>query len=230
MGIMKMPDMKRHEHLAARTLIGMAIACGVLLIGKATGVIAQEYKARSQVTSAFEVSGKNSNTIDVYKKRAAESMKKVTQNNPLAGEAQKPSPPQFAGIMGDEVLFNGQWLKVGAEVSGAKILQIDPTFVMVQFGDKQMSIVPEARSDPNARTAGGIPGRGGPGGDTRRGGEPGGGPGGDRGMRGGRGGFGGFGNMSQEERESMRQRFMNMSPEERRASMQQMRDNMTRGQ
>jgi len=230
MGILKAFDIRKHEHLAARVFIAIAIGCGILLVGKTVGFIAQEFRARSQVASAFETSGKNGNTLDLYKKHIADSVKKVTQNNPFAGEAQKPSPPQFAGIMGDEVLFNGQWLKVGAEVSGAKILKIDPTFVMVQFGDKQLSVVPEAKVDPNARMAGSGPGRGGPGGDMRRGGDFGGGPGGERGGRGGRGGFGGFSNMSSEERESMRERFMNMSPDERMAYMRQMRENSMRGQ
>jgi len=238
MEILKKLNMPKVQNLAAKGCIALAFVCGILAIGKAAHLVTEGFKVRAQITSAFEASAEGKTAMEAYKKQVADAMKKATQKNLLAGEVQKPSPPQFAGIMGDEVLFNGQWLKVGAEVSGAKILQIDPTFVTVQFGDKQMNIVPEARMDPNMRMAGpgGMTGgRGGPGGDmSRRGGEFG-GPGGDRGSRGGRGGFGGGGfggfmNMSQEERDSMRERFMNMSPDERRAYFQQMRENMGRGQ
>jgi len=218
----------RHEQTAAKVLVAAAAAMGILLLAKVVFVAVEQTMARSQVNSAFEMSGKNSNALETYKKHSQEEMSKVIAKNPFAGEAQKPSPPQFAGIMGDEALFNGQWYKVGAEVAGSKILKIDPTSVSVQFGDRQMVIVPEARPDPNARMAGAGPSRSGPGGDMRRGDF--GGPGGPGG-RSGRGGFGGFLNMSQQERDNMRQRFMNMSPDERRDYFRQMRENAgNRGQ
>jgi hypothetical protein len=224
MDILKRLDIKKHGRLAARTLVGIAIGLGILLLAKTTTVIVQGATARTKVSSAFDASKKAGNAIELYKKHSQEEMKTVTEKKPFGAEAQKPQTPQCAGIMGDEVLFNGQWYKAGADVGGAKILKIDPTFVMVQFEGKEVVVTPQSRVDPNARMQGPGVARGGPGEDNnmRRGGDFG-GPGGGRG---GRGGFGGFGNMSPEQMGQMRDRFMNMSPEERRNAMRQMRENM----
>jgi hypothetical protein len=223
MGIFRRFEMRRFEHVASRALMAAAVAmCGLLFV-KAASVAVQAATAKTRVAEAFEASRKDADALDRYKKAMQEKVKKAIAGDPFLPEALKPQPPQPAGIMGDEALFNGQWYKVGSEVAGAKILRIDPLFVKLEFQGKETVVVPQAAPDPNARMqTGGMP-RGGPGGDSGR----------DRGDRGafgpGRGGFGGgFGrfNMSPEERESMRQRFMNMSPEERRNAFRQMRESM----
>jgi uncharacterized membrane protein YgcG len=216
-------NIRKYEHLTSKALAGVMIFLACLLLVKVTTVIVYATTSKTKVVSAFETAKKNSNAMELYRKRSADEVKKVTEKNPFAAEAQKPQPPQLAGVMGDEVLFNGQWYKVGQEIGGAKILKIDPTFVMVDFEGKQQVITPQAKADPNAaRTQGQGFSRGGP----SMGSGPGGGPGGFGGRGGGRGGFGQFGNMSPDQMNQMRDRFMNMSPEERRAAFRQMRDNM----
>jgi hypothetical protein len=231
MELLKRIDIRKYQRHMSKAMLGIALLMGALALYKMTSVIVLGASAKSKVASAFEASKKTAGAIDEYKKKAQQEVTKLIAKNPFAAEAAKPQPPQFAGIMGSEVLYNGQWYKVGQEVAGAKILKIDPAFVMVDFQGKQTPIVPESRADANSRGPGAFSGamaQGGPGagGFGNRGGF-----GGGRGGFGGQGGmgsrgFGGFGNMSQQDMESMRQRFMNMSPEERRSAMRQMRDNM----
>jgi uncharacterized membrane protein YgcG len=224
MEYLKKFSIRKYEHLMSKTLMGIMIVLGGLLLMKATTVIVYAKTSKTKVVSAFETAKKNSNAMELYRKRSADEVNKVMEKNPFAPEAQKPQPPLLAGVMGDEVLVNGQWYKVGQEVSGAKILKIDPTFVMIDFGGKQQVLTPQTSVDPNAgRNQGQGFTRGGPGG-------MGGGPGGDRGgfggRGGGRGGFGQFGNVSPDQANQMRERFMNMSPEERRNAFRQMRENV----
>jgi hypothetical protein len=224
MEYLKRLNIRQYEHLTSKALAGIVIVLGGLLLVKATTVIVYATTSRTKVVSAFETAKKSSNAMELYKKRSADEVKKVTEKNPFAPEAQKPQPPTLAGVMGDEVLINGQWYKVGQEVSGAKILKIDPIFVMIDFGGKQQALTPQTSVDPNAgrmQGQGFTRGGGAPGGDRGFGGPGGGGPGGFGGR-----GRGGFGNMSPDQMNQMRDRFMNMSPEERRNAMRQMRENM----
>lgn len=227
MNPLKKLDMKKYEAQAAKALLGIAIFMAAVVLFKMTTVIVHGATARSKVTAAFEATKKTAGALEEYKKRMQTVVDKAVEKNPFAPEAPKPMPPQFAGIMGEEVLYNGQWYKVGQEVGGAKITKIDPAYVMVDFQGKQTVVVPESKADPNAGRMGGGPGMarsfgGGDSGQSRGGGGPG-------GFGGGRGGFGRMMNMSPQEAENMRQRFMSMTPEERMSAMRQMRDNM-RGQ
>lgn len=230
MELLRKFDISKYEAHAAKAALGIAILMGVLALSKVTTVFVLGSSAKAKVSAAFEASKKTAG-LDEYRKHAQTEVTNVTTKNPFAPEAAKPMPPQFSGIMGNEVLYNGQWYKVGQEVAGAKILKIDPAYVMVNFQGKDTPVVPEDKADPNSRGGFASSGPGGPGRSGM------GSPGSRGGFGGGRGGFGGpgmgrgmFGNMSQADMESMRQRFMNMSPEERRSAMRQMRENMGGGQ
>lgn len=154
----------------------------------------------------------------------------LTKKSLFAPPAARPEPPKCAAILGDTVLINGEWHRVGQEVAGAKITAIDATSVTLMFNEREIRQYPFE--------AGGGGGEGG----GRRGGR-------ERGSRGARsrpeqasagggemppgppGGFGRFFDMNPEQREQMRQgfeqmrqRYESMSPEERDAVRQQMRE------
>lgn len=161
----------------------------------------------------------------------------LTRKSLFAPPVPPPEPPRCLAILGDTALINGEWYKVGQEVAGAKILAIDATSVTFLFQEKEVRQYPfetggggspggrpsrGSRSRPEARTSdSGAAASRRPDGPPMPGGFD--GPGGF-----GRPGGRGFFNISPEEREQMRQRFEQMSPEERSAFREQMRERFRR--
>lgn len=64
----------------------------------------------------------------------------------------KPPLPKCMAILGDAVLINDQWYKVGSEVQGIKILEILPQAVRVEQDGQEHKLVPfESQSEPEPR-------------------------------------------------------------------------------
>jgi hypothetical protein len=147
------------------------------------------------------------------------------QKSLFAPPSSPPQAPQCTGILGEYALFGNDWRKVGDEVQGAKILLIDATEVKVLWQGQEQMLRPFEVAVTYSQPAGNRPPEpSSPGGSrpapspSRNGSE-----GGPPPMMGG-GGMG-FRNMSSEEQAKMRERFMNMSPEERRAAFEEMQRN-----
>jgi hypothetical protein len=153
-----------------------------------------------------------------------DTLEAMRQKSLFAPPNSPPQPPQCLGILGDLALLGGQWHKVGDEVQGAKILSVNATEVKVLWQGKEQAIRPfdaaVTYGQGNSNRQAGPP----PPGESRpsppqvvpNSGPP---P-----MMGGGAGMG-FRNMSPEELAKMRDKFMNMSPEERRAAAEEMRRN-----
>ena len=72
------------------------------------------------------------------RKKVAEEIKK---NNPFTPPPPKPQPPkEITGILGDSVLMQGKWYKVGDMMAGARILAIEATFVEVEWEGKKIQL------------------------------------------------------------------------------------------
>ncbi|MBA4397483.1 MAG: hypothetical protein C0394_08895 [Syntrophus sp. (in: bacteria)] len=152
-----------------------------------------------------------------------DALEAMRQKSLFVPASPPPQLPQCLGILGNLALFGSEWRKVGDEVQGAKILSVNATEVKVLWQGKEQAIRPfdvaVAYDQGGSGRQAGPP----PPGESRpsppqvvpNGGPPpmmGGGPGGM-----------GFRNMSPEELAKMRDKFMKMSPEERRAAAEEMR-------
>lgn len=161
----------------------------------------------------------------------------LTKRSLFSPPAPRPEPPKCMAILGDSVLVNGEWYRVGQEVAGATIKAIDATSVTLQWQESEVRQYPFESGGE-----GGGGGREGRSGRSSRGsrersrgesmGEMGERPPGPPGGFGGPGGRGLF-NMSPEDREQMRERFQQMreqyeqmSPAEQEAARQQIREQM----
>ncbi|HML73435.1 MAG TPA: hypothetical protein PKB02_02955 [Anaerohalosphaeraceae bacterium] len=167
-----------------------------------------------------------------------ESLDAMRTRSLFAGPAATPPLPQCLAILGEYALFGEEWKRTGDEFNGAKILEITPTEVRISWQNQEQVLRPfdvaveyggrgqgqgfgrrgeTARAEPSAGTRPGeapaVP-------EAPRMGPPG------MMMGGGPGGFD-FRRMSNEELGQMRDRIMNMSPEERRAAFEEFRRNRT---
>lgn len=172
-------------------------------------------------------------TLASYKESTKEPPSDQSEAKQVKGpDAEKPKTPksmfapprnmpklQCTAVLGDQALINDQWVKVGGDLDGAKVVEIDPASVKIRWQEQERTLVPfdvevkYAKNRPssngpspskNNQSGGNEQARRPP--DMSR---PGGGP------------PDGFGN---DERRQMRERYLNASPEERAEMRRQMQE------
>lgn len=202
-------------------LLSFAAILMLLLLVKAARAFTACLSAKNAVEIATENSAPDPNAVKKYfagPKGIAEQLKK--KNMFFPPEPNHEPIKEVMGILGNEVLIQGQWYKVGDKVGEAEILAIEATQIRYRWEGKELTAAPieasgirrQERADRNERPEGTRPAA-----RARPGGE--GGPG--RGRR----AF--FRNLSDEERQEMRQmreRFRNASEEEREQMRAEMRE------
>jgi len=216
---------KNNKHIVSVGLLGISAFMGVLILIKVTAFIAAPARAENSVKRAVALSKPDPNDMEKYfakSKAIADGLKK---NNLFAPPLQKQHPvSQVLGILGDEVLIKDKWYKAGDNVGDAKIVAIETTQVRIEWDGNEKTFLPfDAKGDsPSGSRRPGGPGRP----QVAKAGEQGSpemvqvqqeGSGGE-----GMGRFGGGDNM--ERMRAMRERFENMSPEERERARAEMRE------
>lgn len=204
------------------------LASGIFV--RFTSFIIDLSKAGQYVSKTTANSKADANDLNNILKTSTELADQLKKKNVFV-----PPPPDMKnpvnaviGILGDEALIDGKWYKVGDKIGEAQIAAIEPARVKVRWNGNETFFSPITAIVASE-------GQGGP--REGAGSRP---PGGPRGGSqttvpgqgfGGPGGFPGFGNMSsgdmerfRQQRDEMRQRFENMSDEEREQTRQQMRD------
>ena len=181
--------------------------------------------------NTYGLSGRVEKAIEHYKVMETEALtslqtpnkaiEEMRKKNPFSGAQPEPAMPQCLGIFGQCALFGDQWYKAGDTVQDAKIVSVGPSEVKILWKEKEQVLVPfdvevqYQKSQPSTST----PAAGQQTGQTAVAqGQPESPPMPPMGGR----GFNPF-NMSPDEMARMRDRFMNMSPEERRRAFEEMR-------
>lgn len=235
---MKLDFLKGHltnkKELIPTLLLGFSVLCGILILVKVTSFFVASARAKSVVERAVRQSVNDPNNIEKQLASSAAITGELKKNNLFAPPVAKQHPVQeVSGIFGDQVLIRNKWYSVGDSVKDAKIVAIGATSVTIMWEGKERTFLPieakivEEKSGPRGGTATAQNkedesdskkenGEGMPESVTVR--VEGGGP--PR-MFGGRGGSGeGF--------MAMRERFENMSEQERQAFRERMRERFAR--
>ncbi|MHC4738797.1 MAG: hypothetical protein ACYS9Y_07820 [Planctomycetota bacterium] len=219
---MRLNYLKDRKEFMTVLLFGAAGVLAVAILVNIASFFVATARAGNLVKKAVEQNEPDKDQMDKYFAESRELAKKLKKNNLFAPPPPKQQPiKQVFGILGNEVLIEGKWYKLGDMVKDAKIVAIEPAQIKIEWEGKQITLAPILASSPvppqpstptkvvteqdtgERAPVAPQPMR------RRRGGGRG------RGMR-------GFGNLSPEERAAMRERFRNASDEER----QQMRNEM----
>jgi len=178
-------------------------------------------------TRIFGLSWRVDKAIEQYKtmeKQAASTLQTSTKinegmrkKNLFSGSQPTPPMPQCTGILGNYALFGQEWYKTGDIVQDAKILSVNPTEVKILWQDKEQILRPFDVEVQYAKSQASGPAPSGQPAAQSQPEQP------PMPMMGGR--FGGMDprTMSPDQLAQMRDRFMNMSPEERRRAFEEMR-------
>jgi hypothetical protein len=214
---------RRIEPLAMM-LFAVAALLGAFMLLEIAKFVASLAHAESTVAHAMRPAAAKTSAGQQDAAQMRSVVDGLKKNNLFAPPPAKQHPVnEVIGILGDEVLINGQWYKVGAAIGDAKILAIEPTKVKIVWNGQEKEFTPIA-----ATGSGGPPG---PGGRERgRGGpQPPQKSGPQMVVTGARGsGPPGMGSLSPEEQDALRERWKNMSPEEREKLRDEMRERFGR--
>jgi hypothetical protein len=212
------------QEMIPTVLLGVSVLCGILILVKVTSFFVASARAESIVKQAVEQSRSDQKNLEKQLADSAEISNELKQNNLFAPPVPKKHPvTEVSGIFGDQVLIKNKWYGVGDSIADAKIVAIGPTSVTIVWDGKEKTFLPiQAKAGAaNGQRAGGTARANA---DENNKQENGGNAPetvvvqneGERPRFGGRGGpGGGF--------TAMRQRFENMSEEERQAFRDRMR-------
>ena len=220
--------LKQNKKLVSVLLLGLSTVCAVLILIELTGFSADSSKANTLLQEAVAQSTPDAGQAQ---KRLADSKaiaEQLKKNNLFAPPQTKQHPVSFvSGIMGNEVLINDTWYKIGQMVGDAKIVAIEPTQIKMEWDGNEKVFAPIDAPAP-ATSSGPRPGvevAKAEGASTE-------GPQVTQVSAGLAGpGMGRFGNLSEQERAAMRERFEamrgqfeSMSEAERDRFRSEMRD------
>ena len=233
---MKLDYLKEHltnrKELVPTVLLGVSVLCGILILIKVTSFFMASARAESVVKRAIEQSEIDPKNLEKHLADSAAITDELKKNNLFAPPPAKQHPVQeVSGIFGNQVLIKDKWYNVGDKIADAEIVAVGPTSVTITWDGREKTFFPiqaaivEAPSGPRGKAAP-AEGKEAEGDSKKENGE--GGPEtvtvkieDGRQEFGGRGGPGeGF--------MAMRQRFENMSEEERQAFRDRMRERFAR--
>lgn len=218
------------QELVPTVLLGVAVLCGILILVKVTGFYVASARADSVVKKAIKQSGNDQENLEKHLADSAAISDELKKNNLFAPPPAKKHPvTEVSGIFGDQVLIKNKWYNIGDKIADAKIVAIGPTSVTIAWNGREKVFLPiqakiaETPSGPRGRGAAANSKE-----DDSKKGDAESGPEtltvrieGEGQRFGGRGGPGeGF--------MAMRQRFENMSEEERQAFRERMRERFAR--
>ncbi|MDH4239032.1 MAG: hypothetical protein OEW48_05685 [Phycisphaerae bacterium] len=217
---------KNNKDIFSVGLLGISAFMGVLILIKVTGFFAAPARAEDSVKRAVALSKPDPNDMEKYFAKSRAIADELKKNNLFAPPIPKTHPvnkDQVLGILGNEALINGRWYKSGDNVGDAKIVAITPIDVTIEWDGSEQVFVPiDAKGDsPSGSRRPGGPDRP----QAAKEGEQGSPEMVQVQQEGGGGeGMGRFEGGDMERMRAMRERFENMSPEERRQAIAEMRE------
>ncbi|MHC4206964.1 MAG: hypothetical protein ACYSTT_20095 [Planctomycetota bacterium] len=221
---------KNKEELIPTVLLGVAVLCGILILLKVTGFFVAKARAHSVVQRAIEQNKTDPENVEKQLASSAAISGELKKNNLFAPPPAKQHPvSEVSGIFGDQVLIQNKWYSVGDTIKDATIVAIGATSVTIAWDGKEKTFLPieakitEAKSSTRGRTAAAQKEEGEKK-DVDEGEKP------DVTVRvegGGPPRFGGRGRPG-EGFMAMRQRFENMSEQERQEFRERMRERFAR--
>lgn len=151
---------KNKQELVPAVLLGVAVLCGVLILLKVTGFFVAGARANSVVRRAVEQNKTDSKNLQKQLADSAAVSDELKKNNLFAPPLPKRHPvTEVSGIFGDQVLIENKWYGVGAMVKDAKIVAIGATSVTIMWEGKERTFLPieakivDAKSSSKSKTS-----------------------------------------------------------------------------
>jgi hypothetical protein len=160
---MKLDYLKDHltnkKELAPTVLLGVSVLCVVLIIVKVTSFFVASARAESVVRRAIVQSGTGQKNLEKLLAESAAITDELKKNNLFAPPPAKQHPvKEVSGIFGDQVLIQNKWYNVGDKIGDAKIIAIGPTSVIISWDGREQTFLPIQAAVAEAPSGPGEPG------------------------------------------------------------------------
>ncbi len=124
-------------------LLGVSAFIGVLILIKITAFFAAPARAENSVKRAAALSKPNAEEVEKHLAKSKAIADGLKKKNLFAPPPPKQHPvKQVSGILGDEVLINGKWYKVGDKMGDAIIVAVEPTLVRIEWEGSEKVFAP----------------------------------------------------------------------------------------
>lgn len=134
---------KQNKKYALILLVVVSAICVVLIPAKVTTFFVASDKTSNLLEKALAQTKQNNGEAEKRLADVKAIAEKVKKNNLFAPPAMKQHPVNaVAAIMGNEVLINEQWYKLGDMVNDAKIVAIEPMQVRILWDGQERTFAP----------------------------------------------------------------------------------------
>jgi hypothetical protein len=148
---MKLDYLRQKKELIPLVLFGASVLMALLILIKVVGFFVFSARAENLVERAIAQNDTDTKDTEKYfaeSKALADGLKK---NNLFAPPPPKQHPvKEVWGILGDEVLIEGRWYKVGDTIGDTKILAIGPTSAKIDWNGAEKVFLPIDATIPEA--------------------------------------------------------------------------------
>ena len=133
-GYLKNNCLKGKSELASILLLIVSVFLGCAALFKVAGFFAASAKAEGLVERALADSSSDAGKVQSSLAASRAMADELKRENLFAPPAPKQNPVrQVQGILGDEVLIDGEWHKIGDSIEDARIVTIEPTLVRIEW-------------------------------------------------------------------------------------------------
>ncbi len=136
---MKVNYLKDKRRLISRVLFWLSLCLAILILVKAAGFFVTSARADRLLKEAVTRSKFDPNDAEKYfakERKTADELKKKNLFVPLSPK-QEPIK-EVAAILGDEVLINGKWYRVGDRIGDANLVAIEATCARFEWDGKEI--------------------------------------------------------------------------------------------
>jgi len=134
---------KNKQEVIPAVLLGVAVLSGVLILLKVTGFFFAGARANSIVQQAVKQNQADPKNLQKQLADSAAISNELKMNNLFAPPVPKQHPvTEVAGIFGDQVLIDNKWYGVGEMIKDAKVVAIGATSVTILWEGKEQTFLP----------------------------------------------------------------------------------------
>ena len=137
----------QHNYLKSKfvviVLLGVSVFLGIMILVKVRGFFAASAWAENVIKRAVAQTKPDANDVEEHLAESKTIAEELKKKNLFVPPTPKKHPvSQVSGILGNEVLINGKWYKVGDKIGDAKIVAIEPTQVKIEWEGKEKIFAP----------------------------------------------------------------------------------------
>jgi hypothetical protein len=134
--------LKDKRKAIAVVLVGASAFFGILILIEVAGYFVASANVKRLISDAVARGKLDVNEMEEYSAKSKAIADELKKNNLFAPPPPKQPLKQISGIMGDEVVINHKWYKVGDMVGDTKIIAIEPTQIRAEWEGKELVLKP----------------------------------------------------------------------------------------